>query len=72
MVIPISNQCPADAEDIAEAYVMSKLGAAETASYEEHYVGCDRCAKALQAAAEYVEAMHAAAKSMTLANGSVG
>jgi len=57
-----SKECPADVEDLAEAYVMGKLTAGEAATFEDHYVGCNNCAMVLQQAAEYVEAMREAAR----------
>jgi hypothetical protein len=56
------NQCPDNAEEVAEAYVMGTLTAEQAIAFEIHYVGCNRCALVLQKAVEYVDAMRAAAK----------
>ena len=59
-----SSPCPAEVEEIAENYVMGTLPGPEKVAFEEHYVGCNRCAKVLQHAAEYVETMRRAAKTV--------
>jgi hypothetical protein len=56
------NQCPDNPEEVAEAYVMGTLSAEQATAFQNHYVGCNRCAVVLQETAEYVEAMRAAAK----------
>jgi hypothetical protein len=63
-VILDSNACPANPEETAEGYIMQTLTAEEAVAFEDHYVGCNRCAMVLQKAAEYIEAMRAAAESV--------
>ncbi len=58
------NQCPNNPEEVAEAYVMGTLSAEQATAFENHYVGCNRCALVLQKVVEYVDAMRAAAKKM--------
>lgn len=59
-----SDECPADPEEIAEAYIMGTLTKEQVVAFEEHYSGCNPCATVLQNTAEYVEAMRAAAKKL--------
>ena len=46
------NRCPADLEEIAEAYALGTLPMESAVAFEDHYVGCARCAAVLQEAAE--------------------
>jgi hypothetical protein len=57
-----SNECPANPEGIAEAYVMGTLGKEQVIAFEDHYVTCSQCATVLQKTAEYVEAMRAVSR----------
>ena len=54
------STCPANPEEIAEAYVMGTLTADQATAFEN--VGCNRWAQVLQKVVEYVDAMCAAAK----------
>ncbi|MBS1856126.1 MAG: hypothetical protein JST11_12225 [Acidobacteria bacterium] len=54
--------CPADPEEVAEAYVMGRLPQDQVTAFEDHYVACDACATVLQKQAEYVAAIRSAAK----------
>jgi hypothetical protein len=45
------SHCPANPEEVAEGYVMGTLTAEEAGAFEDHYVGCNRCAQVLQKAA---------------------
>jgi anti-sigma factor RsiW len=47
---------------VAEAYILGRLTVEQAAVFEDHYLGCDACATLLYEAADYVDAMHAAAK----------
>ena len=40
---------------------MGRLTAQQATAFEDHYLGCNRCALELQKAAEYLEAMRGAA-----------
>lgn len=59
---PDPDQCPEHAEDVAEAYILGTLTVEQAATFEDHYLGCDACATLLYQAADYADAMHAAAK----------
>jgi len=54
------HDCPADAEERAEAYLLGHLSASETMVFEDHYFTCDACAQRVEAANCYVRAMKAA------------
>jgi anti-sigma factor RsiW len=60
-VILDSDECPADREETAEAYVMGTLTEKQAVAFEDHYAVCEACAAVLQRTAEYVDAMHVAA-----------
>ena len=54
------DPCPADPEEVAEAYIRGTLPQDQLIAFEHHYVACPKCAKVLQKTAEYVAAMRAA------------
>jgi hypothetical protein len=56
------DRCPADAQEVAEAYCLGTLGRAEAAVFEDHCIACRSCAAAVQDAETYVHAMKAAAQ----------
>jgi anti-sigma factor RsiW len=56
-----ADQCPAEAEAIAEMYLMGTLSAADAQQFEAHYAGCPRCAEVLSDASEFIRAMRGAA-----------
>jgi anti-sigma factor RsiW len=41
------DECPADLEEIAEAYIMGTLPEEQAIVFEDHYAACDTCATAL-------------------------
>ena len=55
------SECPANPEEIAEAYVMGTMTAEQATAFEDHYIGCDTCATVLYKTADFVDAMSAAA-----------
>ncbi len=57
-----ANECPANPEELAEAYVRGTLSQEQVIAFEDHYVVCNRCATLLEGTAEYVEAMRFAVK----------
>jgi hypothetical protein len=59
-----SNHCPADQDEIAEAYVMGTLRAEQAGAFEDHYVVCNSCGTVLEKTAAYVDAMRNAAKKL--------
>ncbi len=54
--------CPADPEEVAEAYAMDSLPEADAEAFNEHLLICSRCRDAVERADEYVRAMRAAAR----------
>jgi hypothetical protein len=54
--------CPAELNEIAEAYVMNTLSRADAALFEQHLMTCRRCAAAAEDADHYVRAMKIAAR----------
>jgi len=61
------NQCPADAEKIAEAYSMGTLNMADAAAFEEHYFACLRCLAAVEDMEPFVRRMRVAARRVAAA-----
>jgi hypothetical protein len=57
-----ATPCPAKPEEVAEAYVMETLDAADAAVFDEHLLVCARCLAIVEATDEYVRAMRAAAE----------
>lgn len=55
------DQCPADIEETAEAYLQDRLAPQEREAFEDHYITCDSCAKQLQSAEEFRGAIQRAA-----------
>ena len=43
---------------------MGTLAEEQVIAFEEHYIGCDACAKVLQDTARYIDAMRAAARNV--------
>lgn len=58
IVAPAPNRCPADPEEIAEAYIMGTLTADDAAAFEDHYITCSKCAALLGEANDFVRAMN--------------
>jgi hypothetical protein len=52
-----ATRCPAKPEEVAEAYVMETLDAADAAAFDEHLLVCDPCLAIVEAAYDYVRAM---------------
>jgi HEPN domain-containing protein len=55
------NSCPQDRDDIAEAFVMKRLPAAEMLPFYTHLMTCDDCTRAVKNAEDYIAAVRAAA-----------
>ncbi len=51
------SQCPADVEEVAEAYSMDTLPEADAEAFNEHLLICAKCRAAVEAADVYVRAM---------------
>jgi anti-sigma factor RsiW len=56
--------CPFDAEETAEAYVMNRLDPEAAASFQAHIESCPKCSKLTADTRAYVEAMRAAAEKL--------
>ncbi|MBS1856127.1 MAG: zf-HC2 domain-containing protein [Acidobacteria bacterium] len=54
--------CPADVNEIAEAFVMGTLARAEAAVFEEHLLVCNRCTAAAAEAFNYVRTLKIATR----------
>jgi hypothetical protein len=52
-----ANECPADLEEVAEAYYMDALDAADAAAFEEHLMVCDECLHIVEATEKYVRSL---------------
>ncbi len=57
-------QCPANSEEVAEAYVMGTLRKEQVIAFEDRGVTCSHCATVLQKTAGYIEAMRAVSKKL--------
>jgi predicted anti-sigma-YlaC factor YlaD len=60
----LATPCPDDPDAIAEAYVIAALDATDAAAFEEHLLVCGECRATVEAVAEYVRAIRAAAGRM--------
>jgi hypothetical protein len=56
------DRCPTDIDEIAEAFVMKRLSAAEARQFAVHCITCRRCAVAAEDASAFVRAMKNAAR----------
>jgi hypothetical protein len=65
-------RCPADPEEVAEAYCMGTLPLADTAAFGQHYIACSRCAAVVEATDQYVRAMRTAATRLRPGGGTAG
>lgn len=59
---PAPNRCPADPEEVAEAYIMGTLADADAVAFDEHLLVCGPCIAAVEAAD--VRAMRDAAREL--------
>jgi anti-sigma factor RsiW len=57
-----SDQCPADPEGTAEAYLLDTLPPDEARAFRDHYPVCPRCMTILEDTVEYVHALREAAQ----------
>jgi hypothetical protein len=57
-----ATRCPANPAEVAEAYCMNTLDAADAAAFDEHLLGCDLCWGIVEATEAYVRAMREAAQ----------
>jgi hypothetical protein len=59
-----ATRCPVDPDEVAKAYCMDTLDAADTAAFDEHLLVCDDCWGIVEATDEYVRAMREAAEQL--------
>jgi hypothetical protein len=52
-----ATRCPADPDEVAEAYCMDRLDAADAAAFNKHLLVCDECLEIVVATEEHVRAM---------------
>ena len=57
-----ATRCPANPDEVAEAYCMDALDAADDAAFDEHLLVCDECWGIVEATEQYVRAMRVAAE----------
>jgi hypothetical protein len=62
------DRCPADPDEVAEAYCMGTLDRATATAFEDHYITCDGCAEIVEATEHYVRAMKVAAQRLRRAH----
>ena len=62
--VPPIGPCPANVEEVAEAYVMGTLPEEQRSVFEEHYLACAACTTVLERVAAYIDAMQAAARKL--------
>jgi hypothetical protein len=55
-----ATRCPADPDEVAKAYCMETLEAADAAAFDEHLLVCDECWRIVEATEEYVRPMRIA------------
>jgi hypothetical protein len=55
------EHCPAEPDEVAEAYCMGTLDRVAAIAFEDHYIRCHRCAELVEATEKYVRAMQLAA-----------
>ena len=59
-VPPYTPHCPPDVEVIAEAYCIETLDRPASLAFENHYLGCPRCASVVASTDEYVRSIRRA------------
>jgi anti-sigma factor RsiW len=59
--VPDADHCPADADEVAERYVMESLPDADAMTFEQHLLTCSTCRATVEEAGVYVRAMRTAA-----------
>jgi hypothetical protein len=63
----MDKECSPNPDETAEAYCMSRLSRVEARQFEEHFLGCPRCAEEVVRTWEFIESFRRAA--MPPANG---
>ena len=60
MADPMFPDCPPDADDAADNYVMDHMGPQQRASYEQHLAQCGRCRALVEQTRQFREALRRA------------
>lgn len=55
-------RCPIDIEAVAESYCLGQLDPAVAKAFEDHYLVCAECARALAEMSDFVDAFRIAAQ----------
>jgi len=54
MATMVIGNCPVDADEVAEAYLLGTLLREPETAFEEHYMGCPDCVERLQFTEEFL------------------
>jgi anti-sigma factor RsiW len=54
------RSCPADLEEVVEAYSLGSLDRQAALAFEEHYLACERCASMVADTEDYIRSMKTA------------
>jgi anti-sigma factor RsiW len=57
-----ASGCPPDPPEVAESYVMGRLGTEDARAFEAHFLICPACASAVEDADKFVRAIRTAAQ----------
>jgi hypothetical protein len=68
-MVQSTGPCPTDLQEVVEAYFMHRLTEDQAYAFDEHYFVCHHCASILQKTGACVEAMRAARKARSDAQG---
>jgi hypothetical protein len=71
-VTMIVDRCPADRDEIAEAYLLGTLPKERLADFEEHFIGCPQSGDRLQFTEEFVAAVRRVAAGLGVAQAANG
>lgn len=56
------DRCPADPNELVEAYLSHRLAKEDSAVFEDHFLGCPRCSERLQFTDDFITAVRHAAE----------
>ncbi len=56
------DPCPASPKEMAEDYLMGRLDPLAADAFEQHFIGCPKCAEEVGKAKEYIDAMRRAGR----------
>jgi anti-sigma factor RsiW len=54
------HNCPVDAEEVAERYVMARLAGEDLGRFEQHLPTCSRCTELVRQGRAYIQAIKTA------------